>query len=69
MPEKVRNIRDAADLRLRYREVFNKYVGPAKCLKDEPNTNGEYPKQARFNCDYDKNGARVDYMLELTTTG
>src|SRR5258706_16407165 len=32
MPGRARNIKDAADLRLRYREVFNKYTSAAKCF-------------------------------------
>src|SRR5260370_42653480 len=35
MPGRVRNIKDAADLRQRYHEVFNKYTSAAKCLAEK----------------------------------
>ena len=83
MPGRVRNIRDAADLRLRYREVFNKYTSAAKCLAEkvddprypesknkyvEPLRDSDNRKLARFYC-ADNTGYGINYVFELTKTG
>jgi hypothetical protein len=83
MPGRVRNIKDGADLRLRYREVFNKYTSAAKCFGEKyddpryPESKNKYleatidsdnPKLARFNCS-DNTGYYIDYIFELTRTG
>jgi hypothetical protein len=83
MPGRVRNIRDAADLRLRYREVFNKYANAPKCFAEKyndprfPESNNKYigpvrdsenPKLGRFFCG-DNTGYGINYILELTKTG
>ena len=83
MPGRVRNIRNAADLRLRYREVFIKYANAPQCLAEKyndprfPETNNTYvaplrdsenPKRARFFCG-DNTGYGINYVLELTKTG
>lgn len=83
MPGRAKNIKSAADLRVRYREVFNKYTSAAKCFREKHNDpsfaeskssfaealrNPENPKQARFNC-ADNSGYYYDYTFALTTTG
>jgi hypothetical protein len=83
MPGRVRNIKDAADLRLRYREVFNKYANAPKCFAEKykdprfPESNNQYigpvrdsenPKLGRFFCG-DNTGYGINYWLELTKTG
>ncbi len=84
MPGRVRNIKDAADLRQRYHEVFNKYTSAAKCLAEkyddrrfpesknkyvvEPLRDSDKPKDAWFDCG-DDTGYGINYVFELTQTG
>lgn len=83
MPGRVKPIKNAADLRVRYREVFNKYINAAQCLREKYNDpssaeskrsfaeslrNSENPKHARFNC-ADDTGYYYDYVFQLTKTG
>jgi hypothetical protein len=82
MPGRGRNIKNAAGLRLRYREVFNRYNAPT-CFAEKysdprfPESNNKYigpvrdsenPKRGRFFCG-DNTGYGVNYWLELTKTG
>src|SRR6267154_6559718 len=51
MPRRVRNVKDAADLRLRYREVFNKHVNAARCFaKEQPIADPNNPKGYVISC-------------------
>ena len=73
MPGRVRAIRDAADLRLRYKEVFNKRVNAAKCFErddSEPvgQPEGESPKEYAIFCDKG-DGDVVVYSIKLSKTG
>jgi hypothetical protein len=68
MPGRVRNIKDAADLRTRYGEVFNKYVNAGKCFAEkdnEPQKDPEKPKQVSFDCDTKQADVvmSVDFLL------
>src|SRR6266699_1767274 len=74
MPGRVRNIKDAADLRLRYRDVFNKYTSAAKCFGEkymnskkliEASQDSDNPKIAYFEC-FDTKGYQFVYRFELT---
>ena len=69
MPGRVRSIKDASDLRKRYREVFNKRVNAARCFAGEepikdPNHSGGY----LVSC-FDEKGNEIDYKFEHTKTG
>jgi hypothetical protein len=73
MPGRVRSIKDPADLRLRYQEVFNKRTNAAKCFKrddSEPvgQSEGGRPKEYAIFC-YVGGGDEVVFSLKLTRTG
>jgi hypothetical protein len=69
MPGRVRNVKDAADLRQRYREVFNKRVNAAKCFaKEEPTKDTDNSKRYFISC-FDGKGDDIDYVFEFTKTG
>jgi hypothetical protein len=73
MPGRVRAIRDAADLRLRYKEVFSKRANASKCFArddSEPvgQPEGESPKEYAIFCDAG-GGDVVVYSIKLTKTG
>jgi hypothetical protein len=83
MPGRVKSIKNAAELRLRYSEVFNKHISAAKCFREKYNDpnfaesktsfveglrNSENPKLAGFNCG-DNSGYFYDYIFALTATG
>jgi hypothetical protein len=73
MPGRVRAIRDAADLRLRYKEVFYKRANAAKCFErddTEPvgQPEGDKPKEYAVFCDAG-GGDVVVYSITLTKTG
>jgi hypothetical protein len=83
MPGRGRNIKSPADLRLRYRQIFNKYANAPECFAEKykdprfPESNNQYigpvrdsenPKLGRFFCG-DNTGYGVNYWLELTKTG
>ena len=69
MPGRVRNIKDAADLRLRYREVFNKYTSAAKCFATEkPVADSEKPNRFYAAC-FCCGGDELAYEFERTKTG
>jgi hypothetical protein len=83
MPGRARSIKNAAELRVRYSEVFNKHISAAKCFREKSNDpnfaeskssyveglrNVENPKLAGFNCG-DNTGYIYDYVFALTATG
>ena len=73
MPGRVRAIRDAADLRLRYKEVFNRRANAVKCFArddSEPvgQPEGERPNEYAVFCDAG-GGDVVVYTLKLTKAG
>ena len=77
MPGRERNIKDAADLRLRYREVFNRGFNPAQCFGEkymnskkliEASQDSDNPKIAYFEC-FDTKGYQFVYRFELTNIG
>ena len=72
MPGKVRNIKDAADLRLRYREVFSKYTSAAKCFaardSDSVPVRQDNPKKVALFCG-DGTGYWIVYDVDLTKAG
>lgn len=73
MPGRVRAIRDAADLRLRYKEVFNRRANASKCFaRDDSDPvgqpEGERPNEYAVFCDAG-GGDVVVYTLKLTKTG
>ena len=69
MPGRVRNIKDAADLRLRYREVFNKYTSAAKCFATEqPMSDSENENRFYTSCFCCK-GDALTYQFDRTTMG
>jgi hypothetical protein len=67
MPRRVPNIKDAADLRLRYREVFNKPVNAAKCFASDDATRVQNP-DTHIDC-FDGKGDNVAYVFKRTKTG
>ena len=68
MPGRVRNIKDAADLRLRYRDVFNNYANAAKCFANEsPMEDPNNPKQRVISC-FDNKGNGIDYVFARDKT-
>jgi hypothetical protein len=69
MPRRVRNIKDAADLRLRYREVFNKNVNAAKCFATEQPTDDPDNAKGKFVSCFDNLGDLFNYEFEHTGTG
>jgi len=69
MPGRVRNIKDAADLRLRYRDVFNKYTSAAKCFANEtPIEDPDNRKQHVIAC-FDDKGYLIDYIFARDQSG
>src|ERR1700681_496242 len=72
MPGRVRNIKDAADLRARYAEVFKKYLNAAKCFSTDEGK-GELdpanPKQAFAGCIENSGPYDVHYVFQRTSTG
>jgi hypothetical protein len=73
MPGRVRAIKDAGDLRVRYKEVFNKRTDAAKCFARSDSdpvgqSDGENPSEYAVFCDLG-NGDIVAYSLKLTKTG
>jgi hypothetical protein len=69
MPGRVRNLKDAADLRLRYRDVFNKYASAAKCFANEtPIEDPNNRKQYVVSC-FDNKGSAIDYIFARDKSG
>jgi hypothetical protein len=72
MPGRVRNIKDAADLRLRYREVFNKRVNAARCFPRDDSTpvpdDADPHKEYGVSC-FDGGGDNIVYVFARTKTG
>jgi len=69
MPGRVRNIKDAADLRLRYRDVFNKYANATKCFANEtPIEDLNNRKQYVISC-FDNKGSAIDYIFARDKSG
>jgi len=69
MPRRVRNIKDAADLRLRYREVFHKNVNAAKCFATEKPADDPDNAKGKFVSCFDNLGDIFLYEFEHTGTG
>ena len=76
MPGRVRAIKDAADLRLRYKEVFNKRANAPKCFAKDDNEpvgqgEGGKPKEYGVFCDVEtsERGDVVVYFLKFTGGG
>ena len=82
MPGRVPNIKDVADLRVRYREVFNKGFDAARCFGERyndprfPNDHSYFqaqpdsdnPKMAHFEC-FDNTSHQFTYSFENTKKG
>ncbi|MEP6913009.1 MAG: hypothetical protein ABI923_09655 [bacterium] len=69
MPHGVRSIKKSAELRQRYREVFNKATNPAECFaKAEPAKDTNNPKRFFVSC-FDNLGYEIDYEFERTRMG
>lgn len=72
MPGRVRSIKNAADLRLRYRDVFNKYTNAAMCFADpvygKASQDSDNPKVGGITCD-SATADWVSYNFKLTNTG
>lgn len=73
MPGRVKAIKDAADLRLRYKEVFNKRTNAAKCFaRDDSDPVGQTesgpPKEYAVICDMGT-GDVASYSVKLTQAG
>jgi hypothetical protein len=71
MPGRIRNIKDAADLRLRYREVFKKDANATKCFAEqEPARDPSNEKRAFVQCEsLNKAYDVAEYSFELTKNG
>ena len=69
MPGRVRNIKDAADLRLRYREVFNKYTSATKCFATEKPVPDSENKNRFFAACFCCGGDELSYEFARTKTG
>ena len=73
MPGRVRAIRDATDLKVRYQEVFSKRTNAAKCFARSDSDpvgqpEGGHPKEFAVFCDLGT-GDWVVYTLKLTKVG
>jgi hypothetical protein len=71
MPGRIRNIKDAADLRSRYREVFNQHANAAKCFREQdPFVDPSNNKRIAIQCEsLNKKYDVAEYVFELTFTG
>ena len=73
MPGRVRAVKNAADLRLRYNEVFTKRTSAAKCFaRDDSDPVGQpegiHPKAYAVFCDLGT-GDVLSYRFKLTSIG
>lgn len=71
MPGRVRNIKDADDLRARYAEVFTKYMNAARCFSTEEGQGQIDPdnsRKASAGC-FTKPYYDVEYVFERTSNG
>lgn len=66
----VKSIRNGADLRRRYREVFNQQSDAARCFaKKQPELDADNPKRASVACPDEAGNEVVVYAFELTRAG
>jgi hypothetical protein len=66
----MRSIRNQADLRRRYREVFNEQTDAARCFANKrPKRDAEDPKLYRVACPNEAGDEVVVYGFELTRGG